>query len=41
RKSILTVDRIVFVGLDDQGRPTPHGFTEVTTDRDRIPQDHS
>ncbi len=41
RKSILTVDRIVFVGLDDQGRPTPHGFSEVTTDRDRIPQDHS
>ena len=41
RKSILTVDRIVFVGLDDQGRPAPHGFTEVTTDRDRIPQDHN
>lgn len=41
RKSILTVDRIVFVGLDNQGRPTPHGYTEVTTDRDRIPQDHS
>ena len=41
RKSILTVDRIVFVGLDDQGRPSPHGFTEVTTDRDRIPQDRN
>ena len=41
RKSILTVDRIVFVGLDNQGRPAPHGYTEVTTDRDRIPQDHS
>jgi acyl-CoA hydrolase len=41
RKSILTVDRIVFVGLDNQGRPTPHGYTEVTTDRDRIPQDHN
>jgi acyl-CoA hydrolase len=41
RKSILTVDRIVFVGLDNQGRPAPHGYTEVTTDRDRIPQDHN
>lgn len=41
RKSILTVDRIVFVGLDTDGRPTPHGYTEVTMDRDRIPQDHS
>ena len=41
RKSILTVDRIVFVGLDSEGRPSPHGYTEVTTDRDRIPQDHN
>jgi acyl-CoA hydrolase len=41
RKSILTVDRIVFVGLGSDGRPSPHGYTEVTTDRDRIPQDHS
>jgi acyl-CoA hydrolase len=41
RKSILTVDRIVFVGLGSDGRPSPHGYTEVTTDRDRIPQDHN
>lgn len=41
RKSILTVDRIAFVGLGIDGRPTPHGYTEVTTDRDRIPQDHN
>ena len=41
RKSILTVDRIVFVGIDNQGRPAPHGYNEVTTDRDRIPQDHN
>ena len=27
RKNILTVDHIVFVGLDDAGRPTPHGKT--------------
>lgn len=37
RKNILTVDRIVFVSLDEKGKPTPHGYTEVTTQRDRIP----
>ncbi|TPW73988.1 acyl-CoA thioesterase [Schumannella soli] len=36
-RSILTVDRVVFVGLGDDGRPTPHGYTEITFDRDRIP----
>ncbi|TRX72976.1 acyl-CoA thioesterase [Pseudomonas mangiferae] len=25
RKSILTVERIVYVNLDEHGRPTPHG----------------
>ncbi|TPX01465.1 acyl-CoA thioesterase [Schumannella luteola] len=37
RCSILTVDRIVFVGLGADGRPTPHGYTTITFDRDRIP----
>lgn len=37
RKSILTVDHIVFVGLDENGKPFPHGFTEATSERDRIP----
>lgn len=37
KKSILTVDRIVFVGLDEKGKPTPHGYTEATSGRDRIP----
>lgn len=40
RKNILTVDHIVFVGLDEKGKPKPHGYTEVATDRDRIPQEH-
>lgn len=40
RKNILTVDRIVFVGLDEHGRPMPHGFTEVTADRNRMPIEH-
>lgn len=37
RKSILTVDHIVFVGLDENGKPFPHGYTEATSERDRIP----
>lgn len=37
RKSILTVDHIVFVGLGQDGKPIPHGYTSVTTERDRIP----
>ncbi|MCF8541252.1 MAG: acyl-CoA thioesterase [Aurantimicrobium sp.] len=37
RNSILTVDRIVFVNLDEDGRPAPHGYTEVTFERDRFP----
>jgi len=37
RNSILTIDRIVFVNLGDDGRPAPHGFTEVTNERDRFP----
>ena len=37
RKSILTVDHIVFVGLDENGKPFPHGCTSATSERDRIP----
>jgi len=37
RKSILTVDHIVFVGLGVDGKPIPHGYTEATNERDRIP----
>jgi len=37
RNSILTVDRIVFVNLGDDGRPAPHGYAEVTFERDRFP----
>ena len=38
RNSILTIDRIVFVNLGEDGRPAPHGFTEVTNERDRFPE---
>ena len=38
-KSILTVDKIVIVGLDESGKPLPHGYTEVTSGRDRFPSE--
>ena len=40
RSSILTIERIVFVNLDEHGRPAPHGYTDVTYDRDRLPKHH-
>ncbi len=30
RKSILTIDKLVFVNLDKEGNPVPHGKTEIT-----------
>ena len=30
RRSILTIDKLVFVNLDMDGNPTPHGKTEIT-----------
>ncbi|SDU81757.1 Acyl-CoA hydrolase [Microlunatus sagamiharensis] len=34
--SILTIERIVFVSLDESGEPAPHGFSEITYERDRF-----
>lgn len=30
KKVIITIDRIVFVHVDENGRPKPHGITEET-----------
>lgn len=38
RRRILAIERIVFVGLDEAGRPLPHGYTDITYDRDRLPE---
>ena len=38
RQSILTIEKIVFVNLDEDGRPAPHGYTDITYDRNRIPE---
>jgi acyl-CoA hydrolase len=36
QKSILTIDRIVFVSVDEQGVPFPHGRTEITYTDERL-----
>ncbi len=40
RRSILTIEEIVFVNLNSEGKPEPHGYSEITYDRDRIPTYH-
>ncbi|WP_293930664.1 acyl-CoA thioesterase [Sphingobacterium sp. UBA6645] len=30
RKTILSIDKLVFVNLDPKGNPVPHGRTEIT-----------
>ena len=37
RKTILSIERIVFVNIGPDGVPVPHGYTEITYDRDRMP----
>ncbi len=36
REVIITIDKIVMVSLDEQGRPKPHGKTRVEFVRDRL-----
>lgn len=36
RQPILTIEKIVFVNLDEAGNPTPHGKTQITYVKDRL-----
>ncbi|ATL48284.1 acyl-CoA thioesterase [Chitinophaga caeni] len=36
QQKVLTIDRMVFVNLDEHGVPQPHGKTEVTYVKDRL-----
>ncbi len=36
RESIITIDKIVMVGLDEQGKPKAHGKTEVEFVKNRL-----
>ncbi|HEU0226119.1 MAG TPA: hotdog domain-containing protein [Arachidicoccus soli] len=38
-KIILTIDKIVFVTVDEDGRPTPHGKTRITYTDERLRED--
>ena len=35
-RSILTIDKVVFVALGDDGEPLAHGYTSLTRSRERI-----
>lgn len=36
REQILTIDKLIFVNLDENGNPVPHGKTKVTYVKDRF-----
>ncbi len=36
RKTILVIDKLVFVNLDKDGVPTPHGKTSIIYSKDRF-----
>ena len=36
RQIILTIDKLVFVNLDENGTPVPHGKKEISYVKDRI-----
>jgi acyl-CoA hydrolase len=36
RESIITIDKIVMVGLDENGKPKPHGKTEIEFVKNRL-----
>jgi acyl-CoA hydrolase len=39
QKLILTIDKMVFVSVDEDGIPTPHGKTEITYTDERLRED--
>ena len=36
RQTIITIDKIIFVGVDEQGKPTKHGKTKIEYIHDRL-----
>lgn len=41
RRTILTIEKIVFVNLGPDGLPMPHGYSTITYSRDRMPTQHA
>jgi len=40
RKRILTIEKLVFVNIGEDGHPAPHGYSSITYARDRMPHQH-
>jgi acyl-CoA hydrolase len=40
RKSILTIDKLVFVNLDENGTPVPHGKIKIKYIQDQFQEDN-
>lgn len=36
KQTILTIDKMVFVSVDENGRPAPHGQTQITYTDERL-----
>jgi acyl-CoA hydrolase len=36
RQTIITIDKLVFVGVDHDGKPTEHGKTQIEFVKDRL-----
>ncbi|MDZ7847767.1 MAG: hotdog domain-containing protein [Owenweeksia sp.] len=36
RKTVLSIESLVFVNLNAEGQPSPHGKTSITTSQDRF-----
>ena len=36
RQTIITIDKIIFVGVDEDGKPTKHGKTQIEYVADRL-----
>ena len=36
RQTIITIDKLVFVGVDHDGKPTEHGKTQIEFIKDRL-----
>ncbi|QCX54511.1 acyl-CoA thioesterase [Elizabethkingia sp. JS20170427COW] len=39
RQTIIHIDKIVMVSLDENGKPTAHGKTKIEYPKDRFPED--
>lgn len=36
RQTIITIEKLVFVGVDEEGKPTEHGKTQIEFIQDRL-----